>query len=594
MPEICRSFLLVPAAGAGEGIGHLKRCMRLAAKLGPRVTFLTSRMDSAARALLAGEIRRFPNHPRPAVLEKLTAGRRWDLVLLDARRTSREELGALMRHGLVVGLDEGGEARGYAPYLIDALPVLPGVSPANRSSPAYLELPDRRRGRKISMPPLRALLSFGGEDRENLTQRLLEALLRERIFTPENITVVEGPLFAARQWPAGPRVVRGASGLAGSFSDHDVLFTHFGVTAFEALATGLPVILLNPGRYHARLGAAAGLPSIGTGKPDMSALRNLLRSPERLWAPAESLNDGLGKGRGRRLADLCGSLSVQGSSACPICGRAGNSVIARFPEKTYRRCPRCGIAHLESFAPGGKRYGKGYFSTEYKAQYGRTYLEDFQSIKAASRVRVTIVRELAPSGLDGVVLDIGCAYGPFLDAAKDSGMPGYGLDVSPDAVDYVRRKLRIPAQCSSFPEVERRSLPRRILAVTLWYVIEHFKDTDLAVRKAASLLPQGGVLAFSTPNGRGISSRRSFARFLENSPADHFTLFSPRGLRKLLAGYGLELRRIRVTGHHPERFPGPIGRAAQRSERAFRIIAFVSRLLRLGDTFEAYAVKAEH
>ena len=593
MPEINRSFLLVPAGGAGDGIGHLTRCMRLAAKLGPRVTFLTSRMDSAARALLAQEVRHFTNHPRPAVLEKLKAGRRWDLVLVDARRTTREELGALMRHGLVVGLDEGGEGRAYASYLIDALPLPPGVSPANLSSPAYLGLPDRRR-RKIRMPPQRALLSFGGEDRENLTIKLLKALLCDRIFAPENITVVEGPLFVARQWPAGPRVVRNASGLAGSFSNHDVLFTHFGVTAFEALATGLPVVLLNPGRYHARLGAAAGLPSIGTGKPDMRALRNLLRNPERLRTLAESFNVGLREGRDRRLADVCGSLSVQGSSACPICGRAGNSVIARFPEKTYRRCPRCGIAHLESFTPAGKRYGKGYFSSEYKAQYGRTYLEDFQSIKAASRVRVTIVRELAPSGLDGVVLDIGCAYGPFLDAAKDSGMPGYGVDVSPDAVDYVRRKLRIPALCSAFPKVERRSLPRRISAVTLWYVIEHFKDTDLALRKAASLLPHGGVLAFSTPNGRGISARRSFTRFLENSPADHFTIFSPRGLRKLLAGYGLEIRRIRVTGHHPERFPGIIGRAARSSGRAFRIIAVVSRLLGLGDTFEAYAVKGGH
>ena len=592
MSETNRSFLLVPAGGAGEGIGHLTRCVRLAAKLGPRVTFLTSRMDSAARALLAGEIRHFPNPPRPAVLERLKAGRHWDLVLVDARRTTREELGTLMRHGLVVGLDEGGEGRAYAPYLIDALPVLPGVSSANLNSPAYLGLPERRQ-RKIRIPPRRALLSFGGEDRENLTQKLLEALLRDRIFAPENITVVEGPLFAARQWPAGPRVVRGALGLAGIFSDHDVLFTHFGVTAFEALATGLPVVLLNPGRYHDRLGAAAGLPSIGTRKPDMRALRNLLRSPERLLALAESFNDRLGKGRDRRLADICVSLSVQGSSACPICGRAGNSVIARFPEKTYRRCPRCGIAHLESFAPAEKRYGKSYFSTEYKAQYGRTYLEDFKSIKAASRVRVTIIRELLRSDVGGVVLDIGCAYGPFLDAAKDSGMPGYGVDVSADAVDYVRRNLRIPALCSAFEKVERRSLPRRISVVTLWYVIEHFKDTDLALRKAASLLPHGGVLAFSTPNGRGISARRGCARFLEDSPADHFTIFSPRGLRTLLAGYGLELRRIRVTGHHPERFPGTIGRAAQRSGRAFRIIAAVSRLLRLGDTFEAYAVKGD-
>ena len=58
-----RTFLLVPAAGAGGGMGHLARGMKLAAALGPRVSFLTTRMDSAARALLAEELRHFPRRP---------------------------------------------------------------------------------------------------------------------------------------------------------------------------------------------------------------------------------------------------------------------------------------------------------------------------------------------------------------------------------------------------------------------------------------------------------------------------------------------------------------------------------------------------
>jgi 2-polyprenyl-3-methyl-5-hydroxy-6-metoxy-1,4-benzoquinol methylase len=251
------------------------------------------------------------------------------------------------------------------------------------------------------------------------------------------------------------------------------------------------------------------------------------------------------------------------------------------------------VTHLQSFAQEPKRYGREYFSSEYRRQYGRTYLQDFQAIKDASRPRVRLVRELMEKDRGGVVVDIGCAFGPFLDAARESGMPCYGVDVSPEAVAHVRGKLHIPALCSSFEKLERRLLPRKIEALTLWYVLEHFQDPDLALRKAASLLPPGGVLAFSTPNGRGISARRSFARFLENSPADHFTIFSPRGLRKILEGYGLDLRRIRVTGHHPERFPGVLGRAAGRFAAVSRVIAAVSRLSRLGDTFEAYAVKGK-
>ena len=60
MAKRARTYLIVPAAGAGEGMGHLARCLGLSEQLGPRVTFLTARMDSAARALLAGSIARMP------------------------------------------------------------------------------------------------------------------------------------------------------------------------------------------------------------------------------------------------------------------------------------------------------------------------------------------------------------------------------------------------------------------------------------------------------------------------------------------------------------------------------------------------------
>jgi 2-polyprenyl-3-methyl-5-hydroxy-6-metoxy-1,4-benzoquinol methylase len=592
MAERNRSFLLVPAAGAGEGMGHLARCMKLAARLGPRVGFLTARMDSPARAFLAREMRHFPCHPRPVVFAKLDAAARWDIVLVDARRTTREELARLMRHGLVVCMDEGGEARDYAPFLVDALPGLPGGAGANLTSAAFLELPARRR-RPVRGVPARALLSFGGEDKEGLSRKLAAGLLREKIFAPDQVTIVEGPLFASQQWPSGVAVVNGAAGLAQGLLTHDVLFTHFGMTAFEALASGVPVIMFNPTAYHERLAAAAGIPSLGMGMPDVKTLRRLLSDTAKLREPVVAFNRDVGRDRHRRLSGLLDSLRVRGSTNCPLCGTTASPAVARFPDRTYRRCPHCGITHLQSFAPEPKKYGKEYFSSEYRRQYGRTYLQDFAAIKTASQPRVRTIRELLPRDLRGVTVDVGCAYGPFLEVVKESGMPCFGIDISPGAVLHVRSRLRIPALCASFEKLERSALPRSIAAVTLWYVLEHFVDPDRALRKAASLLPVGGVLAFSTPNGRGISGLRSFSRFLMNSPADHFTIFSPRGMRKILEGYGLDLRRIRVTGHHPERFPGLIGRAAGRSAAARRVLSSISRLLRLGDTFEAYAVKGK-
>ncbi len=592
MAEPARAYLFVPAAGAGEGMGHLQRCLSLAERLGTGASIFTARMDQRARDFLTEKVRGITPRIRPRILNRILVTQRWDLIVVDARRTSRAELDVLTLHGLVICLDEGGEAAEYSPFLIDALPNLPGSRQPNLASPAFLSLPRRQR-QSARIPPRRVLVSFGGEDRRHLSERLLDALIGAGVFEAGQLAVVEGPLFGARAWPHGVRVIRKYVGLQEIIPDFDLLISHFGITAFESLAAGVPAILLNPTRYHARLGARAGIPSIGTRAPNLRALRRLIADPAHLAPLVESFNAEIGTERSTGLARLLRTFGVQGSSSCPVCGRGGNPVIARFSDRTYRRCLSCGIISLESFSGRKKQYDADYFSSEYKAQYGRTYLEDFESIKNASRARVAIIRELLGESPDGMIVDVGCAYGPFLDAAKEGGLPGYGIDVAPDAVAYVRKKLGIPALRAAFETVKRPALPRRIAAVTMWYVIEHFTQTDDVLRKAAGLIPRGGVLAFSTPNGRGISARRNLTDFLRASPGDHFTILSPRGLGRILSRYDLELRRVRVTGHHPERFPGLLGKAAATRPRVHAALLFVSRLLGLGDTFEAYAVKGE-
>ena len=96
------------------------------------------------------------------------------------------------------------------------------------------------------LPPKKVLVSFGGEDREGLSGKLLERLIQGKIFTPRQITVVEGPLFGVREWPEGITIVRTSSGLGPMISDFDLVMTHFGITAFESLAAGVPVILSEP------------------------------------------------------------------------------------------------------------------------------------------------------------------------------------------------------------------------------------------------------------------------------------------------------------------------------------------------------------
>jgi SAM-dependent methyltransferase/spore coat polysaccharide biosynthesis predicted glycosyltransferase SpsG len=592
MPKGSRRYLLVPAGGRGEGMGHLTRCLSLARRLPGECTLYSGCLDDRAERLLSERVRSGMRQRAPRVVHSLSAGEKWDIVILDKRRTARQELLRYSRRGTVVCIDEGGEARQWAPYLVDTLPSAALRSAANVSSPGFLELPRRK---KTSMPavPTSVLISFGGEDAADLTGAFLDAAIASGVVPRTALTVVEGPLFSRHQWPEGVTVVRGVARLSGIIAEHDLLVTHFGMTALESLALGVPVVLLNPTRYHRSLGAQMGIPDIGVGKPDMGALSELLRNPGPMGDAVERLDATLAGTRGSGLASYLSRLGLRSGEDCPACHAVGNPVIGRYPERTYYACKGCGIVYLQSFAPEGKLYGKGYFFEEYRRQYGKTYLEDFETIRGAGRQRIALLARECGVRPPGLVMDVGCAYGPFLAALRDEGYRPFGIDVSAEAVRHVTDVLGIPAACASFEDLDRRSIPRgSVEAVTLWYVVEHVQDLSRILKKAAGLLPPGGGLAFSTPNGSGVSARHNRPDFLERSPGDHYTVLSPRDVGGILRAHGFILKHIRVTGVHPERFPGLLGRLGAQAGPVRSLLSVVSRAGGLGDTFEAYAVKA--
>jgi hypothetical protein len=77
-------------------------------------------------------------------------------------------------------------------------------------------------------------------------------------------------------------------------------------------------------------------------------------------------------------------------------------------------------------------------------------------------------------------------------------------------------------------------------------------------------------------------------KFLAASPGDHFTVWSPASARRILKKTGFTVKKIVVTGHHPERFP-LIGPHLSDKGPLYRLVLAISRFFRLGDTFEVYA-----
>jgi ubiquinone/menaquinone biosynthesis C-methylase UbiE/predicted RNA-binding Zn-ribbon protein involved in translation (DUF1610 family) len=508
----------------------------------------------------------------------------WDLVVFDRRQTSREELAAIGGRGPTLGLDEGGTARKYFSYLIDVFPRLPRDLPPNLfcegfaaegPGPASLRRPD-----KIH----RVLLSFGGEDPAGLTETAYTAITASGLVEPENIDVVVGPLFTRPfERPCGRRIV-GRTEIRSIISAYDAVFTSYGITPYEALKEGTAPILVNPTAYHEKLSRRAGFPSLGVRRIDAGFLAKLLQHPAKYLYPmvdSKKIED-------RDLTGTIQGLNPEGNSVCPVCGLPRSPSVCRTLDKTYFACPSCGLVFLLNFSEGKTLYNRDYFFEEYRKQYGKTYIEDFGTIKKNSRGRLEIMERIGISLKDKNLLDVGCAYGPFIDAAREKGIRPQGLDVSPDAVRYVREHLKIPAAEGDFLTFQPQGPfgASEFDMVTLWYVIEHFQDLPGAMEKIAGLTHAGSILAFATPNRRGVTGLFFPALFYKQSPRDHFSLWDPKSARRVVSLYGFEIRKIRSTGHHPERFP-----LFFRKVLGFYLCGIISRLFGWGDTFEVYACK---
>ena len=554
-------FVFLPATDPGTGRGHLVRCERLLGSLKDGIILL----EVEGRRSLFDRLIQLPPE---------------SILVLDRRKTELAMIEGLSGFP-IIGLDEGGKATVSCHYLIFSLPVLGNRKTYANEEVSPILLKNLRPPHDMSFPFRKVLLSFGGEDPVDLSQRLLTALLDKGLFRPQDITLVEGPGFKRHDWPASIKVVRAPRDLRPLLKACDLVFTHFGLTLYEALALAKPVILFNPTPYHRQLTLKAHFPEIGVNRPNINKLRRLLGQREVFIREIECGQAFL-KGR-PQLTEVLKGLTRPQLLGCPLCQTKAAKAVARFPRRTYFRCPNCSLIWL-SLWDEPRHYAKNYFFAEYKAQYGKSYVEDFKQIKMLAKERLKLLARFKDGGR---LLDIGSAYGPFLQAASEEGYEVLGIEINRAAADYVQKKLKLACRCADFKRLKiEADLAAGFDVVSMWYTLEHFPDLTTVLTKVKALLKKGGIFAFATPSAQGISARKDLADFLAQSPADHFTVWAPAMVGKALRRFGFKVIKIRITGHHPERF---LKSASQGPLR--KIFLFISKLFGLGDTFEVYARK---
>lgn len=161
-------------------------------------------------------------------------------------------------------------------------------------------------------------------------------------------------------------------------------------------------------------------------------------------------------------------------------------------------------------------------SVPYDAEYWFKYV-GYESTPMDDRLNAIRVGLAAMHGKH--VLDVGIGSGSFLRACLVEGLVGYGYDVNPVAIDWLKEQGRFADPYSREKVCE---------VVTCWDSFEHLAEPD---RFLLALVP-GQVLLIALPIYFDLRSIRGSKHY---RPDEHYTYWTPWGLASYLASFGYEL-----------------------------------------------------
>lgn len=212
------------------------------------------------------------------------------------------------------------------------------------------------------------------------------------------------------------------------------------------------------------------------------------------------------------------------------------------------------------------------------------------------RAQVRLVdRQVRPrSQKPGRLLDIGCGRGLRLLDFRDRGYDVYGMDFVPDAVDYVRTSLGIPAVCTDVGGLQTSFESESFDVITAFHVVEHITEMRIAMGALYNLLKPGGWLAIAGPL---LDSRQAQAfgpRWTGVTEAPrHVTIPTRQGLKRLCISAGFDPASLQVVPDAAlscssvfalSQFPSGASTAAYGSARKW---AAAARILAAGTTLLA-------
>ena len=228
---------------------------------------------------------------------------------------------------------------------------------------------------------------------------------------------------------------------------------------------------------------------------------------------------------------------------CTVCGGVSNGPYYAG----LLKCQTCGhvfadldLTEEELSALYGRNY---FFGDEYS-----DYLADKEVLQKNFRLRLRILERFLEHKRHRHLIEIGCAYGFFLDSARDRFATVQGIDIAQDGVEHARRQLGLNVDHGDI--LKHDFADQKFDVVCMWDTIEHLAHPHRYLEKIAGITEPGALLAITTGDMKSFNARLKKEKWRQIHPPSHLHYFSKETLTRFLDRQGFEILYDKYCGFY--------------------------------------------
>jgi len=230
------------------------------------------------------------------------------------------------------------------------------------------------------------------------------------------------------------------------------------------------------------------------------------------------------------------------NTVCNLCGSDACAPYGKTENFQVVRCGACGLFYTNPRRTPSQTtelYSEDYFASDDPSRLGYDdYSLHAEGLRRVFADNLAIIERYFPA--PGTVLDVGCAFGYFIETAVSKGWGAEGVEISAFASEVARKRTGASVHTGTLAHAALGAAS--FDAVTMWDMLEHSLDPSAELSEVNRILKPGGCLFLTIPDAGSRMARLMGSHWYGfKSAGEHNYFFSAETIERMLAKAGFAL-----------------------------------------------------